>query len=135
MALMMLLMLSIYMSFYLSSNVNVTSLVKRYRGEEGVERWSNLFLKIYFTAICLSIAILALCRQFESSNIFDLIAFVSVTLNAILLIKNLSTRKKWSSSELIKDRDWWNGFLIDIPRIYIFCYTTVKLFFLGLALN
>lgn len=135
MALMMLLIISIFMSFYLSSNVVITSTLERYWGEKEVGRWSDLLLKFCFASICLSLAILAFYTQFELSNVFDLIAIVSITLNGIVLIKNLSTGKKWSAAELIKDKDWWNGFLIDIPRIYIFCYTIVKLFLLGHSLG
>lgn len=135
MALMMMLILSIFMSLYLSSNVGITSTLKKYWGEKGVERWSDLLLKVYFVSICLSVTILALYRQFELSNIFDLVAIVSIILNGILWIKNLRTRDKWSAAELIRDRDWLNGFLIDIPRIYIFCYTIVKLFLLGHSLG
>lgn len=122
---------SIFLSFYLSSNPGVTSAIKERRDERAAASWSDGSLKICFFSIGLSIGILAVYGQFSLTNVYDLIAIICVGLSLALLIKNLVTKEKWSSTKFVKGKVWINSLASEYPMIYLFGYTIVKLFFLG----
>lgn len=126
------LIMTIILSFYLSSNIAITSTIKARGGEKSAENWSDMFLKIYFGSIGLSVLILATMIQFVWGNIFDVIGIVCIILNVILFFKNIRIKDKWSSTILIEDRPWLNSIAVDIPLIYLFGYIPVKLFLLGM---